>query len=55
MKANFTVCQDHLHANNLSKESQGRKSVELGKNPKRTWERKYTNTKKYVFTICKKR
>ena len=28
--------QDYLHANNLSKESQGRKIVELGKNPKWT-------------------
>ena len=34
--SNFEDTQHHLHANNLSKGSQGRKSKELGKNPKHT-------------------
>ena len=55
MKSNSEDSQDHVHANNLSKGSQWRKSKELGKNRKRTWERtRYANTRKFVFTICKK-
>ena len=53
MKSNSEDAQDYLHANNMLKGSQGRKSVELGKTLNGHERQKYANTKN-VFTICKK-
>ena len=41
--------QDHLHAHNLSKGRQGRKSVEHGKNPRWTWERTSMQTQENMY------